>query len=128
MRFINKLIKSFSLVLTLFIVSFLIITFKISKENIKNPFCKNLLDNEVIILNHEEIKKYEYKYDCSTLYFIIEVDESLNKEMISSLLLSIGKELKEYDCFTHFEIHSASLSKTIYAVINLKTNELSIVG
>ena len=50
------------------------------------------------------------------------------KNEILSLLASIGKQLKDYECFTHFEIFSDSLDKPIYATINLKSQEVSYVS
>lgn len=128
MKIYKNIIIIFLTVFTIITASVLIISFKISKERINNPFCQNKYENVNIVLDYEEIKKYEFNYDCSTMYFVIYVDESLTIDEIKSLLLTIGLDLSEYDTFTHFEIHSDSLRKTIYAVINLKTNELSIVG
>ena len=51
------------------------------------------------------------------------IDDSLSKNEILSLLASIGKQLKDYECFTHFEIFSDSLGKPMYASINLKKQD-----
>ncbi len=116
------------MVVVLFTLATLCVSYKLSKENVTNPFCFNKYDNEVIQLNYPEIKKYDYYFECSTLYIQLEVDAALSKEQILSLLLSIGNDLKEYKCFTHFCIDSEQFNKTMYATINLKTNEMSYVG
>lgn len=135
MIFIKKVLKLFSnigkiitLLFCLFFISILIISYQLSKEKTINPFCKNNYDNKEIVLNYNQIKEYDYRFDCSTMYFYIKVDESLNKEEIKSLLLSIGNDLKEYDFYTHFEITSDSLNTTIYASLDLKNQKLSILG
>ena len=128
MRVFKNIISAFLTIFIIFIISVLIISFKISKERVSNPYCQNKYTNENVVLEYKEIIKYELSYDCSTMYFIIYVNDNLSIDEIKSLLLSIGQELCDYDCFTHFEIHSDSLRKTIYATIDLKTNELSIVG
>lgn len=120
--------KSLTYMSLLILLSTGIISLKVSKEDNSNPFCSNKYLNEDIKLEYKEIKRYEYRYDCSTMYFDLFVDESLNIKEILSLLVSIGKQLKDYECFTHFEIFSDSLDKPIYATINLKTQEISYVG
>ena len=123
-----KVAKSITFVTMLALLSTGIIALKISKEDASNPFCANKYNNEKIELNYKEIVSYKYKYDCSTMYFNLFVDDSLNKQEILTLLISIGKQLKDYDCFTHFEIFSDSLDKPIYATINLKSQEVSYVS
>lgn len=99
-----------------------------SNERTYNPFCKNNFNDEIkISINYQQIEEYEYLYDCSTLYFYIKVDKNMEKKDIEALLLSIGNDLKNYDFYTHFEIISDSLTKTIYASIDLKNQKLSIV-
>ena len=130
-KFINvtlSIAKSVTFIAMLALLSTGIISLKLSKEDASNPFCENKYSNEKIELNYKEIIKYEYKFDCSTMYFDLFVDEKLSKDEILSLLLSIGKQLKDYECFTHFEIFSDSLAKPIYASINLKKQEVSYVG
>ncbi len=126
-KFFSTIGKCLVVLLLLDILAVSIVSIKMSYENVSNPFCFNKYENEKIQFNYNEIKKYEYHFQCSTLYVTMEVDEQLSKEEIVSLLLSISQDLKEYDCFTHFEIKSASLVKSMYATINLKTNEISYV-
>lgn len=128
MKIITSFLKGFMFLLSLVIISIIIVSFSLSKERSINPYCKNNYENEVIELNYKEIKEYEINFNCSTMYFKLLIDENLKKQDIISLLISIGNDLKDYDCFTHFEIYSSSLTKPIYAVIDLDTNEVSIIG
>ena len=130
-KFVNvtlSIAKSVTFIAMLALLSTGIVSLKVSKEDNSNPFCSNKYLNEDIKLDYKEIKKYEYKFNCSTMYFDLFVDDSLSKNEILSLLASIGKQLKDYECFTHFEIFSDSLDKPMYATINLKTLEVSYVG
>lgn len=113
----------------MFLIATVCISIKLSNEEAENPFCLNKYsDTEVIDLKYEEIEKYDYHFKCSTLYFEMVVNEKLTKKEIISLLVSIGLDLNKYkDCFTHFQIDSESLDKTMYATINLKTNEVSYI-
>lgn len=128
LKILGKIGKSLTLVITLFFISTLIISLKLSKEETVNPFCRNNYDNKEIVLNYNQIDTYTYRFDCSTMYFYIKVDENLNKEEIKSLLLSIGYDLKEYDFYTHFEVISDSLPVPLYASIDLKTQKLNMIG
>ncbi len=128
LRFIGNIGKCLTMIIFLFGVAILCVSIKLSKENVANPFCLNQYENENLQFNYQEIKNYDYYFQCSTLYIELEVDESLTKEQILSLIVSIGNDLKEYNCFTHFQVDSNSLNKSLYATINLKTNEMSYVG
>ena len=120
--------KSVTFITMLALLATGIVSLKFSKEDTSNPFCNSKYIDDEVILNYKEIIKYNYKYDCSTMYFDLFVDEKLSKDEILSLLLSIGKQLKDYECFTHFEIFSDSLAKPMYASINLKKQEVSYVS
>lgn len=125
--FITNLSKSIIFALLLFLVSLLIISLKLSNENSRNPFCNNYYINEKVILEYDQIIKYEYKFDCSTMYFNLLVDERLSKEEIIGLLVQINSDLSNYECYKHFEITSNSLKKPIYASIDKIKKELSIL-
>ena len=121
--------KGLSLVALMFLIAIICVSVKISNENVDNPFCFNKYDKDAKIeLEYDEIEDYTYYFKCSTLYIEMVVTEDLTKLQITSLLLSIGNDLNKYDCFTHLQIDSDSLEKTLYATINLKTNEVSYVG
>ena len=127
LHFIAMIAKGLSFIILLFAISFLCLSIKLGNENVENPFCLSSLKDEKITLNYEEIIDYQYYFSCSTLYFIIDVEKDLSKEDIISLLILIGQDLKDYECFTHFEVKSESLAKTFYATIDLKTFEVSYV-
>lgn len=118
--------KGFCFILLLIMISIGIISFKMTKENKSNPFCKNKYENINLNFDYKEILNCEYYYECSTLYVILKVDKTLSKEDTISLLLSIADDLNELDCFTHFEVQSETLPY-LYATINLKTKEISYI-
>ena len=117
--FITNLSKSIIFALLLFLVSLLIISLKLSNENSRNPFCNNYYINEKVILEYDQIIKYEYKFDCSTMYFTIHLIDGINKKEAIALLTSIAVDLKDYDFFTHFELHSSGFEKVMFAVDEL---------
>ncbi len=126
--FIGNIGKILSLVCLFIIVATLIVSFKLSKENVDNPFCLNNYDeSQPINLEYQEILNYDYHYQCSTLYFEIIVIDNLNKNQTISLLISIGQQLKDYNCFTHFQVEGVGLEKVLYATIDLQTQELNYV-
>ena len=127
LHFIAMIAKGLSFIILLFAISFLCLSIKLGNENVENPFCLSSLKDEKITLNYEEIIDYQYYFSCSTLYFIIDVEKDLSKADIISLLILIGQDLTDYECFTHFDVNSARLTKTSYATIKLKTFKESYV-
>ena len=127
-KIISTLGKCACFVLLLFLLSSIIISIKISKESVVNPFCANDYNGEKISLEYKEIKEYKYEYDCSTMYFTIHLIDGINKKEAIALLTSIAVDLKDYEFFTHFELHSSGFEKVMFAVIDLKTTSISYVG
>ena len=127
LNILAKISKCICVTLVLIAFSTILVSYRISKESNINPFCNNKYENETINLNYIEIIDYSYKFSCSTLYINLIVDDSMNKQEILSLLLSISIELS-YDCYIHYQVDSNTLEKTLYASYNSKYKQLSYVG
>ena len=127
-KIISKISKCVCVFLLIILFSIVLVSYKISKEKVNNPYCICNYEEETIILDYNEIINYQYMFECSTLYFTMEVIPSLNKHEILSLLLTIANEIKHYECFTHFEVNSQTLEKTLYVSIDLNDLSISYVG
>lgn len=119
--------KILSCIIILFLISIIMVSFSISKEKNTNPFCKNININNVEF-EYEQIIKYDYEYDCSTIYFYLVVNDNVSKDNCVSLAVDICKQIQDLDCFTHFEINGALIKKTLYLSVDLKTLQVSYVG
>lgn len=124
---INKMFKSVVFIISLISISILIISIKISNEKPDNPYCDNLYNNEKINLLYDEIISYEYRYDCSTMFFEIVVDDKLERKDIVSLLMTITLDLSEYDCFIHYQVTNNMLDKPIYASVDKDKKQLFLL-
>ena len=127
LKFLSKISQAICFALLLLFFSTAIVSYKISKEEVVNPFCNNKYQDININLEYKEIDECSYKFVCSTLYVYMDVNKSLTKEEILSLLLSISIDLS-LDCYIHYEVNSDSLEKTLYASYNNNHKELSYGG
>lgn len=127
LKFLSKISQVICFTLLLLFISLVLVSYRISKEKVVNPFCNNKYENININLEYKEINEYSYKFSCSTLYVYMNVNQSLTKEEILSLLLSISIDLS-LDCYIHYEVNSDSLDKNLYASYNNNYKELSYVG
>ena len=111
----------------LFFIACLLLSFSLKKENSKNPYCKNT-QNINMNLDYQDIKQIEYKVDCSTIYFYVELDDSIDKKKACALLYEISDDASVYELFIHFEVSGKSLSKIMYASYDYKMKELYFIG
>ena len=73
LKFLSKISQVICFTLLLLFISLVLVSYRISKEKVVNPFCNNKYENININLEYKEINEYSYKFSCSTLY-----DSSIN--------------------------------------------------
>ena len=127
-KIIANISKCICLIILMFFISTLLVSFKLTKQDNINPFCKQIILKENIDISYDEIEKFDYKIDCSTIYFFIIVNENTSKENCISLAIEICKQIQYLKCFTHFEITGKLIEKVLYLSIDLNDLQISYVG
>lgn len=124
-HFLGNIGKMLSLIILFFLIATILVSFKLANENVSNPFCLNKYEDVNVTLEYQEIVEYDYYFECSTLYFDLTLKDDLKQNQIISLLVSIGQQIQDLDCFTHFQI--LVNQKIMYATVDLKTLEVHYV-
>lgn len=117
--------KSVTLILLLFLISLIIISYSLKNETRINPYCINKYQNEVIKIDNKNIKDYSYKYDCNTLYLEIALINDENTKLTKTLD-TVKQQTNKYDCFIHITI--ICNDNTYYATISKQNKEIHFLG
>lgn len=117
-------------VLLMSAVSFFIISYKISKEEIENPYCN--LENQDLSLDifFDEITLYTYEIKCNTMYVNLFFNDNINKEAAVSVLLTLQNQLKENNIQINTQVtcEGSGLSKPLFASLNIKNDGITYIG
>ncbi|CCZ85171.1 unknown [Firmicutes bacterium CAG:631] len=112
------------------IVAFFLVSLKLVKEEVKNPYCRIENQNVKLELNYDSIDYYTYEIHCNTLNTEIYLMDSIGKNQAISLLIEIKQQLEneQIQILTHFTIYGAQLENVIYANLNLGYEGISYIG
>ncbi len=129
-RFLAKL-GYISLQLTcMIILAFFLVSLKLVKEEVKNPYCR--IENQKIKLelNYDSIDYYTYEIHCNTLNTELYLMDTIDKSKAISLLLEIKQQLEkeQLTIITHFTIYGSLLENVMYANLNLGYEGISYIG
>ena len=89
------------------IVAFFLVSLKLVKEEVKNPYCRIENQNVKLELNYDSIDYYTYEIHCNTLNTEIYLMDSIGKNQAISLLIEIKQQLEneQIQILTHFTIY-----------------------
>ena len=76
------------------IVAFFLVSLKLVKEEVKNPYCRIENQNVKLELNYDSIDYYTYEIHCNTLNTEIYLMDSIGKNQAISLLIEIKQQLE----------------------------------
>ncbi len=112
------------------IVAFFLVSLKLVKEEVKNPYCRIENQNVKLELNYDSIDYYTYEIHCNTLNTEIYLMDSIGKNQAISLLIEIKQQLEneQIQILTHFTIYGTQLENVIYANLNLGYEGISYIG
>lgn len=112
------------------IVAFFLVSLKLVKEEVKNPYCRIENQNVKLELNYDSIDYYTYEIHCNTLNTEIYLMDSIGKNQAISLLIEIKQQLEneQIQILTHFTIYGAQLENVFYANLNLGYEGISYIG
>lgn len=112
------------------IVAFFLVSLKLVKEEVKNPYCRIENQNVKLELNYDSIDYYTYEIHCNTLNTEIYLMDSIGKNQAISLLIEIKQQLEneQIQILTHFTIYGVQLENVIYANLNLGYEGISYIG
>ena len=112
------------------VIAFFLVSLKLVKEEIPNPYCKVSNQKIELELHYEMIDYYTYDIHCNTLNVEVFLIESATKEDAVALLLQIKDKLEDdkLSIMTHVMVCGNQLEDVIYASLNLGYEGISYIG
>ncbi len=112
------------------VIAFFLVSLKLVKEDIPNPYCKVSNQKIELELHYEMIDYYTYDIHCNTLNVEVFLIESATKEDAVALLLQIKDKLEDdkLSIMTHVMVCGNQLEDVIYASLNLGYEGISYIG